>query len=336
MTYSPVIAEAVFAHLQWRGCSYCFDEQAGVFSFALGVCEERLKRAEVSIEVGEDSLVLYGAYPVRAAAGDGRMMARLAEYVCRVNGEIPGNACFEFCAASGEVRFRVFAGGDDGIPTASAVRDCVCMADAACTYYAHGFARVLLDGVSARAALESVYRRWRGRAEALPDMEEVRYSQPLAEGVASAMGDDAVFTFDRQRGVFLLGTKLNVPRMPFLPLRIHMEPNGYTVRAAFREEAMERKSRTEMAFLANSVNRSVPMGCFEAGMDDGTLCFRRSFHGEDSWREVRRNIAGVRRVADFYAEAITQIVFDGETAVNAIHRTCEHWLKRFGPRIDNE
>lgn len=164
-TYSKDIANAVCTVLKEDNWHFSFDDQRGVFRFGLSM-KGKIKEINYIIYVKENDYTVYVGSPLGADEGDEKMMATMAEFVCRVNyGLKYGN--FELDMRDGEVRFKSFVDCEGAIPTKEIVRNSVFCPAAMLEQYGEGIADIIFRNINAEDAVEKCER---APAEGLQDL----------------------------------------------------------------------------------------------------------------------------------------------------------------------
>ncbi len=122
--YSMGIAEAIKSFLATDDWRFSFNEENGIFHFGVGL-GGKIKNITYAIKVKEDSYIVYAISPISADPEDGKMMAAMAEFVCRVSyGLVNGN--FELDFRDGELRYKSFVDCDGGvIPTRQIIKNSI-------------------------------------------------------------------------------------------------------------------------------------------------------------------------------------------------------------------
>ena len=82
--YSKDIAHAINTYLKEDDWHFSFDEIRGVFKFGLSL-KAKMKKINYFIYVKEDEYIVYAVSPLGADEEDEKMMAAMAEFVCRAN-----------------------------------------------------------------------------------------------------------------------------------------------------------------------------------------------------------------------------------------------------------
>lgn len=109
--YSNEIANVVKQFLTEDDWHYSFDEERGIFDFGLRV-RSKIHKIKYLIDVKEDEMIVYGICPIVADRDDEKMMAQMAEFICRANYGL-NNGCFEFNFRDGKIRYKSFIDCDE-------------------------------------------------------------------------------------------------------------------------------------------------------------------------------------------------------------------------------
>lgn len=104
--YSTEIANAINSYLKQDDWHFSFDEENGLFRFGLSL-SSKIKKINYIVDVKEDEYIVYAIAPIGADEEDKKMMANMAEFVCRANYGLK-NGNFELDMRDGEVRFKCF------------------------------------------------------------------------------------------------------------------------------------------------------------------------------------------------------------------------------------
>ena len=100
--YSAEIANAIKSYLKEDDWHFSFDEETGLFRFGLSL-SSKIKKINYIVDVKEDQYIVYAIAPIGADEEDKKMMATMAEFVCRANYGLK-NGNFELDMRDGEVR----------------------------------------------------------------------------------------------------------------------------------------------------------------------------------------------------------------------------------------
>lgn len=97
-------------------------------------------------------MVVYGICPIGADRDDEKMMAQMAEFICRANFGLK-NGCFEFDFRDGEIRYKSFIDCDDVLPSTEVVKNSIHCTAAMYKRYAAGITSIIFAGSSAKEAI---------------------------------------------------------------------------------------------------------------------------------------------------------------------------------------
>ncbi len=152
-TYSRSIADVINNFLTEDDWHYTFDDKIGVFRFDLDL-DGRIKNISYYIEVTDDEYVVYAVSPIGADSNNGKMMASMADFICRANyGLINGN--FELDMRDGEIRYKTFLDCKGITPSAEMVRNSIRYPAAMFERYGAGIIDVINGDAAAEEAIES-------------------------------------------------------------------------------------------------------------------------------------------------------------------------------------
>lgn len=150
--YSQEIANAIKSYLKEGDWRFSFDEEGGFFRFGLTLsC--RLKEIRYIVDVQEDEYLVYAVSPIGADVDDKKMMATMAEFVCRAN-YVLKNGNFEFDMRDGEVRYKCFVDCEDIIPSKNIVRNSILCPAAMFKRYGSGIVDIIFANTTAKEAAE--------------------------------------------------------------------------------------------------------------------------------------------------------------------------------------
>lgn len=149
--YSNEIANVVKQFLTDDDWHYSFDEECGIFDFGLRV-RSKIQKIKYIIDVKEDDMVVYGICPIGADCNDEKMMAQIAEFICRANFDLK-NGCFEFDFRDGEIRYKSFIDCDEVLPSTEVVKNSIYCIAAMYKRYAAGITSIIFAGSFAKEAI---------------------------------------------------------------------------------------------------------------------------------------------------------------------------------------
>lgn len=187
--YSKDIANAINTFLKEDDWHFSFDEQRGVFKFGLSL-KSKLKKVNYLIHVKEDEYIVYVISPIGADEDDKKMMAAMAEFVCRANYGLK-NGNFELDMRDGEIRFKCFVDCEDIMPSTEVIRNSIHCPAAMFKQYGDGIIDIIFGNVSAKEAV--------AKCEKSP-MEELR----------SILGDDLDESADMDTMLARLAERLGI------------------------------------------------------------------------------------------------------------------------------
>lgn len=150
--YSKDIAHAINTYLKEDDWHFSFDEKRGVFKFGLSL-KGKMKKINYIIYIKEDEYVVYAVSPLGADEEDEKMMATMAEFVCRANYGLK-NGNFELDMRDGEIRFKCFADCEGIIPTTEMIRNSIHCPAAMFEQYAEGIVGIIFGNLNAKDAVE--------------------------------------------------------------------------------------------------------------------------------------------------------------------------------------
>ena len=151
-TYSIEIANAVMDFLKEDDWHFSFDENRGFFKFGLGL-KGKLKRIHYIVYIKEQEYLVHAISPLGADENDAKMMANMAEFICRANyGLKMGN--FELDFDDGEVRFKVHALCNGITPTAEMIKRSIYCPAIMFDHYGSGIVDIIFNETSGKSAIE--------------------------------------------------------------------------------------------------------------------------------------------------------------------------------------
>lgn len=155
-TYSKSIANAINNFLAENDWHFSFDDQCGLFKF--GLClKGKIKKINYIIDVKEDEYIVYAISPLGADEDDEKMMATMAEFVCRANYGLK-NGNFELDMRDGEMRFKSFVDCDGITPTTEMVRNSIHCPAAMFDRYGTGIVDIIFSNAKAKDAIAKCER----------------------------------------------------------------------------------------------------------------------------------------------------------------------------------
>lgn len=151
-TYSTQIANAITDYLDKDDWRYSFNEKTGIYRFGLSL-KGKLKKITYIIDVKDDEYLVYAISPLGADENDDKMMANMAEFICRANyGMKMGN--FEMDFQDGEIRFKVHICCKGITPNDDMIKRSIYCPATVFDHYSSGIMDVLFHDVSGKDAVE--------------------------------------------------------------------------------------------------------------------------------------------------------------------------------------
>ena len=153
--YSKDIANAINTFLKEDDWHFSFDEQRGVFKFGLSL-KSKIKKVNYLIHVKEDEYIVYAISPIGADEDDEKMMAAMAEFVCRANYGLK-NGNFELDMRDGEIRFKCFMDCEDIMPSTEVIRNSIHCPAAMFKQYGDGIIDISVGNAISKKAVAKFY-----------------------------------------------------------------------------------------------------------------------------------------------------------------------------------
>lgn len=150
-TYSKSIANAINNFLTEDEWNFSFDEQRGLFKF--GLClKGKIKKISYVVDVKEDEYIVYAISPLGVDDDDEKMMASMAEFICRANYGLK-NGNFELDMRDGEIRFKSFVDCEGITPTLEMVKNRIHCPAAMFDRYGVGIVDIIFGNTTAKDAI---------------------------------------------------------------------------------------------------------------------------------------------------------------------------------------
>lgn len=170
--YSTEIANAIKSYLEEDDWHFSFDEETGLFRFGLSL-SSKIKKINYIVDVKEDEYIVYAIAPIGADEEDKKMMATMAEFVCRVNYGLK-NGNFELDMRDGEVRFKCFVDCESITPSKDMVQNSIHCPAIMFKRYGSGIVDIIFGNVTATEAVN--------RCEKAAEIEMRSFLSELMEG----------------------------------------------------------------------------------------------------------------------------------------------------------
>ena len=152
MSYSKSIANVISSLLTEDDWKFSFDDQHGIFKF--GLRRKRiLRKISYFIDVKDDEYVVYAASSLGVNADDDKMMATMADFICRANYGL-NNGNFELDMDDGEIRYKSFVDCDGITPTKEMVRNSIYCPAAMFDVYDSGIVDIIIGSATAKEAID--------------------------------------------------------------------------------------------------------------------------------------------------------------------------------------
>lgn len=150
-TYSKSIADAINSFLTEDDWHFSFDDQCGLFKFGLNL-KGRIKNVRYIVDIKDDEYVVYAISPIGADEDDEKMMAIMAEFICRANYGLK-NGNFELDMRDGEIRYKSFVDCEGLTPTTEMVRNSIHCPAAMFDRYGDGIVDIIFGNSTAKEAV---------------------------------------------------------------------------------------------------------------------------------------------------------------------------------------
>ena len=149
--YSLEIANAINSYLKQDDWHFSFDEENGLFRFGLSL-SSKIKKINYIVDVKEDEYIVYAIAPIGADEEDKKMMATMAEFVCRANYGLK-NGNFELDMRDGEVRFKCFVDCESITPSKDMVQNSIHCPAIMFKRYGSGIVDIIFGNATATEAV---------------------------------------------------------------------------------------------------------------------------------------------------------------------------------------
>ena len=166
--YSKEVFNAIRRFLDKKHLYYHASEILGLIQLDLPT-DSMICRVDLRINVKNDYYIVRALSSVSADPKDAKSMARLAEYLTRVNYRLR-NGNFEMDYRDGELAFKCYVDCHGGVPVQEAIDDSIFCPPAMFHQYGNGILQVM--GVDPAQALEDCEARLKEEKEEAEDAEE--------------------------------------------------------------------------------------------------------------------------------------------------------------------
>lgn len=168
-TYFKSIANAINKFLTEDDWHFSFDDQHGLFKFELCV-KGRIKIISYIVDVKEYEYIVYAISPLGADDDDEKMMASMAEFICRANYGLK-NGNFELDMRDGEIRFKCFVDCEGVTPTLEMVKNSIHCPAAIFDFYGAGIVDIIFGNSTAKQAIAKCEKSPKEELDGDEDME---------------------------------------------------------------------------------------------------------------------------------------------------------------------
>lgn len=194
--YSEEVFNAIRRFLDKKHLHYTASEIMGLIQLDLPT-GSMIRRVDLRINVKNDSYTVRALSSVSADPKDAKSMARLAEFLTRVNYRLR-NGNFEMDYRDGELAFKCYVDCHGGVPVEEAIYDSIFCPPAMFHQYGNGILQVM--GVDPAQALEDCEARLKEeKEEAEDDSSASRVLQDIDPDLTASIGSvpDDPATLDR-------------------------------------------------------------------------------------------------------------------------------------------
>ena len=172
--YSKEVFNAIRRFLDKNHLYYHASEILGLIQLDLPT-DSMIRRVDLHINVKKDSYTVRALSLVSADPKDAKSMARLAEYLTRVNYRLCNRLCngnFVMDYRDGELAFNCYVDCHGGVPVEEAIDDSVFCPPDMFHQYGNGILQVMFSGIDPAQALEDCEARLKEEKEEAEDAEE--------------------------------------------------------------------------------------------------------------------------------------------------------------------
>lgn len=168
--YSEEIFTAICRFLDKKHLYYHASEILGLIQLDLPT-DGMIRRLDLRIRVNKDSYIVRALSLVSADPKDAKSMARLAEYLTRVNYRLP-NGNFEMDYRDGELAFKCYVDCHGGVPVEKTIDDSLSCPVSRFQQFGNGILQVMFSDIDPAQALEDCEARLKEENEEAEDAEE--------------------------------------------------------------------------------------------------------------------------------------------------------------------
>lgn len=172
--YSEEVFNAIRRFLDKKLLYYHASEILGLIQLDLPT-DSMIRRVDLRIHVKNDSYTVRALSSVSADPKDAKSMARLAEYLTRVNYRLCNGLCngnFVMDYRDGELAFNYYVDCHGGVPVEEAIDDSIFCPPDIFRQYGNGILQVMFSGIDPAQALEDCEARLKEEKEEAEDAED--------------------------------------------------------------------------------------------------------------------------------------------------------------------
>ncbi len=152
LEYSAELVSIVKQALDEAGLRYTVEDDC-VFRFA-GTIRSIINKLNYTIIVDEDSIEIFTSLPLSAEPNDKEMMARVSEFICRVNYRIACGVAFQLDYRDGEISARNYIVCGECRPSTKVITNQIGIMSTAFKKYAIGFFEIIAGGSAEKAFIK--------------------------------------------------------------------------------------------------------------------------------------------------------------------------------------
>lgn len=189
--YSEEVFNAIRRFLDKKLLYYHASEILGLIQLDLPT-DSMIRRVDLRIHVKKDSYTVRALSSVSADPKDAKSMARLAEYLTRVNYRLCNGLCngnFVMDYRDGELAFNYYVDCHGGVPVEEAIDDSIFCPPDIFRQYGNGILQVMFSGIDPAQALEDCEARLKEeKEEAEDDSSASRVLQDIDPDLTASIG----------------------------------------------------------------------------------------------------------------------------------------------------
>lgn len=189
--YSEEVFNAIRRFLDKKLLYYHASEILGLIQLDLPT-DSMIRRVDLRIHVKKDSYTVRALSSVSADPKDAKSMARLAEYLTRVNYRLCNGLCngnFVMDYRDGELAFNYYVDCHGGVPVEEAIDDSIFCPPDIFRQYGNGILQVMFSGIDPAQALEDCEARLKEeKEEAEDDSSASRVLQAIDPDLTASIG----------------------------------------------------------------------------------------------------------------------------------------------------